>query len=456
MASNPVTTQPALQDLAERALAAIKRRNLAGEVHVTGVSGLSAEYAAGKLRNCSSGGRLHLSLRVVKNGRVGFCTTTDVSDPAAAVERSILAASVGEEAALAFSGQSPEGAGAPATLQLYDPAVAALTPSQLAAQAGDLYKSVGAVTPGAEVRTTADRDIEQTLLLNTSGAAISRVGTRCSTGALVTRCAADDVLMIWEDRGSARIDDLVFAELAPRLGELYSAASTRATLPAGKPRVVLSPEAGHTLLMPLMYGVDGMNANRGISPLVGRVGQGVLAKSFTLVDDPWVDWSPLSARHDDEGVPATRKEIFSRGVFGGFLHDLRSAALGGRESTGNGRRDRGQAPRIAPHNLSVQPGTLELGQLLAEAEGGLYVVSVIGGGPGALAGAFSHPVGVGYLIRDGKLAGRVKDVAISGNCYEVLGNGLVGLENRKYSRVAYGAALHLPHMLLEGVSVSGK
>ncbi len=176
------------------------------------------------------------------------------------------------------------------------------------------------------------------MLLNTSGAAQRRLGSRFSLGAQVARCSAEDVLVFWGGRGSVRLADPVFDELAPRFGELYQGAGERVSSPPGKPRVVLAPEVAYVPLVPLLYGIDGMNANRGVSPLLGKVGSRVLAESLTLVDDPWLDWSPAATRYDGEGTPAMRKHIFNRGVFGGFMHDLRSAALGGGNSTGNGVR----------------------------------------------------------------------------------------------------------------------
>lgn len=454
------------QGLVEQAVASLRRRGLVGEVHVTVVDGLDAEFAVGKLRNCGSGGRLHLSLRLVKDGRIGFYTTTDPSELELAVDRAVALANLGEELELELPGPLPASSDAPADLQIHDPDAVALEPAGLVARVGALYERVTAVTPGAEIRITGSREIEETWLANTAGAAVRRLATRMSLMLFLQRCAAEDVLMLWDGRDSARLDDAVFEELGARVQQLYAAAATRAELPplegpaagqGGRRPVVLAPEASHVPLIPLMQGLDGMNANRGISPLLGKVGQKLLANDFTLTDDPWLTGDAGATLYDDEGTPTARRDLVAGGVVGGFLHDLRSATLGGVVSTGNGRRGRGQAPRMGPHSLCVAPGKMSLTEMLKAAEGGLYVVSVIGGGPGALAGAFSHPVGVGYLIQDGRLAGRVKDVAIAGNVYEVLRDGLAGLEDRTYKVGGgwMGLAMRAPHMLLDGVGVSG-
>jgi PmbA protein len=453
-------------ELAERTLAELRRAGADGEVHVTSVAGLRAEFASGKLRNCAAAGRLHLSVRVVRGGRVGFYATTDASDPALAVRRALAVADVGEELELAFPGRSDAaGAGAAAELAVFDQRVADLGAGGLVALAKDILGEVAAVTPGAEVQGGAERDVVETALANTAGATVRRRATRVGFGAEVARCRDEDVLAMWQSVESARLDDPELNGLAARLGQLYSGAARNVKLPgggggggaAGKPRVVLAPEAAAVLIDPLLHGVDGMNANRGVTPLLGKQGQQILDAGFTLIDDPWLAWAPESALWDDEGTPTVRKALFEAGVFGTFLHDLRSAAQGGEggRSTGNGRRGRGQPPRIGLFTLTLAPGKLPLPQLLAAAEGGLYVASVIGGAPGALAGAFSHPVGVAYLVKDGQLAGRVKDVAIAGNSYDVAKHGLVALEDRAHASGGMGGDMRMPHMLLEGVTIAG-
>jgi len=451
--------QLAPRGVAEQVLAGMQRRGVTGDVHVTGVRELQAEFAVGKLRNCSSGGRLHIAVRVLRQGRVGFYTTTDPSDPDGAVERAMMAAEAGEEIALELPARLPAAADAPSpeSVALFDRAVAELEPAELVRRTQAAYEAIAAVAGGAEVRANGEGEVEETLLLNTSGAEVLRQGTRMSLWVQLARCADDDVLVLWDGRTSSQLDDPALGDLASRIGELYAAAGSQATLPAGETRVVLAPEAAYVPLVPLFEGVDGMNANRGISPLVGKLGEQVLDQRLTLTDDPWLKRSAAAAYWDDEGTPTARKDLFAAGVFTTFLHDLRSAALGGGASTGNGRRGRGQMPRLSPYSVTLQPGATALADLLAEAEDGLYVVSVIGGGPGALAGAFSHPVGVGYLIKEGRLAGRVKDVAISGNSYELLRHGLGGLEDRAHRAGGMmGASLECPHILLDGVAVSGR
>lgn len=441
--------------VAERAVAELTRQGASGDVHVTGVAGLTAEFTAGKLRNCSADGRMHLAVRASRSGRIGFYSTTDASVPGDAVARALEIAGCGEELEVVFPAATAPGRNpAPA---VYDPELDAVTPAALVSRISALAEQVQAVTPGAQVRIIGRRETEDSVLLNTAGAVVCSRQTALVLFFELARFSADDVLLLWQEIAATRLEEPAVEGFAARLGELYAAATTPASLAPGKRRVVFAPEAAHTLLGPIYHGINGLNAVQGTSPLSGKADTQVMDCGFTLTDEPWLDWAPGSALWDDEGTPTEPRHVFEAGVFRGFLHDLRSAAMGETRSTGNGRRARGQAPRIAPYTLAIEPGNLPFGELLAEAGEGLYVASVIGGGPGALAGAFSHPVGVGYLIREGRLAGRVKDIAIAGNVYELGRHGLVGLEDRAHTVGAGGGGvLRVPHILLDGVNVSGK
>jgi PmbA protein len=457
-----------IEAVAEQALEGLRRRGARGDVHATRVSGLTAEVVKGKLRNCRADGRLHLSVRAVRNGRIGFHSSTDLTAPDEAAARAVEVAAAGEELEIEFptAPVSPQGllpgvqasgpsGRAPLT---FDPCAASLDAAGLARLVQDLAARAAEATPGAQIEASGVREVQQSLLVNSSGGRFQRESTHLQAVLQLSRFSATDVLLMYQGHASAQLLDPGFADLPERLRGLYAAAGEPAHLAPGKRRVVFAPEAGGVLLGPMFAGLNGVNVNLGTSPLAGRLGEQALAAGFTLTDQPWLDWSPTSALWDDEGVPASPKRLFDGGVLKSYLHDLRSAARGRTASTGNGRRRRGEPPHIAPFNVVIGTGKLALAQLLREAEDGLYVLSVIGGVAGIMAGAFSHPVGVAYLVKDGRLAGRVKDVAISGNVYELCRGGLVGIEDRTYPAgpTGDGGMVLAPHILLDGVDVSGR
>jgi hypothetical protein len=80
---------------------------------------------------------------------------------------------------------------------------------------------------------------------------------------------------------------------------------------------------------------------------------------------------------------------------------------------------------------------------------GLLVDHVRGGGMGnTLAGEFSVNLELGFLIEDGRLAGRVKNCMLFGNMYELLKDGVEAIGDTAEMR----DSLSLPHFWFKGIS----
>ena len=99
-------------------------------------------------------------------------------------------------------------------------------------------------------------------------------------------------------------------------------------------------------------------------------------------------------------------------------------------------------------------GPRPLSELLAAAEGGVLVDSLLGMHGSNLAnGDFSANVGLGFAIGPGgEIQYRVKDAAIAGNFYELLGDRLVDLSADR--RRGYSGSELLPWALCADVPVT--
>jgi len=122
----------------------------------------------------------------------------------------------------------------------------------------------------------------------------------------------------------------------------------------------------------------------------------------------------------------------------------------GAESTGNGMRSLYSLPAPAATNVVLEPGETPITSLIASIPHGLLVDGVLGLGQGnPMSGAFSNPVALAYAIEQGEIAGRVKDVTLAGNVYELLTN-IAGLSQER--QWVWGRYL-LPYVLLPEVNV---
>jgi PmbA protein len=168
--------------------------------------------------------------------------------------------------------------------------------------------------------------------------------------------------------------------------------------------------------------LTGEEAQKGRSIFAGRIGQKVASELVTIIDDPLRADGPGASPFDAEGVPRSTFPIIENGVLRGFLYDTYSGAKAGVASTGNARRSYRTPPSAAPSNLYMKPGDFAREQIVGSTKNGFLVVEVKGltvGGFNVVSGDLS--VGAsGIWIKDGRIAGPVREVTIAGNLKTML------------------------------------
>ena len=433
-------------------LAAVRRRAQAGDALWRREERTTLAFEAGRFKSAGTTEETGINLRVVKDGQVGVAGTTATdAAPDDLLARALASAALGESLDLTVPPASPlphvptyfEGA-ANASLN----ALIEVGQSLVARLSRD----------GCQVNVAIEREVSETEIANTAGAAGKYRATGVAVGVDVTRIAGDDVLMVYDQYvgadlpGAAELDALVDS-VTTRL----DLALTVALPPEGALPVIFTPVGLSAILLPLEQGLSGKAVLQGVSPLGEKLGTRVFDERFALTDDPLAAGRIGSRPCDDEGVPSRRLPLVEHGVVRGFVYDLETAARAKTTSTGHGRRGIFGKPRIAYSNLVVgadrKPSTetrVPGGGLAAELQNGLIVEDLIGVGQGnVMAGGFSHPVALAYRVERGEITGRVKDAAVAGNVYELLKKiGGFGSDGR------WLGTRFAPSLLLEGVSVA--
>jgi PmbA protein len=196
-----------------------------------------------------------------------------------------------------------------------------------------------------------------------------------------------------------------------------------ADVKTGEMDVIFTPEVMPTLIQAFTLGANGKTVQKGNSPLGGRIGEKILDERISILDDATIPAGVNTQPIDDEGIPVRKKHIFSKGVLENYLLDLEHAQLLGMESTGNGMRGYSSCPSPGATNIYIQPGDKSLEQMIKEVKEGLIVYGMIGGGQSnILAGDFSVNLSPGFYIKNGEIQGRVKDVMLAGNVYNIMKN----------------------------------
>lgn len=192
--------------------------------------------------------------------------------------------------------------------------------------------------------------------------------------------------------------------------------------PAGRMPVVLSSEAGGTMIHEAIgHGLEADLAQSGLSVYSNRIGQQIASPLITVLDDATIPGKRGSFRFDDEGIDAGRTVLVDKGVLKTFMYDRLSALKDGVRSTGNGRRESYKhrpIPRMT--NTMIAPGASDPAGILWDTPHGLFVKKMGGGQVNTVNGDFVFEVSEGYLIENGSIGEPVRGATLTGNGPQVL------------------------------------
>jgi PmbA protein len=388
-----------------------------------------------------------VALRVVADGRLGFAASSDLKTEDRLIANALESARYGDALPLRFPGPQPG-----AAVTIFDERVTALSIERLVEIGQEMVDLVRRVEPDAHVNVNLERGVRRTEVRNSPGAQAAVIQSPLEIILSVERVRGDDVLIVY-DFFSTTIWDDEYLHIARKIARKLELARELTTIHSGTMPVLFSPTGATVLGLPLMLGLDGKNVYRRVSPMAGKVGGKLFDSKLTVVDDPTLDGRPGSAPYDDEGVPRRRSVLIEEGVVRSFLYDLKTATQAGVESTGSGSRGLFGPPGPSPSNLILASGEVSFADILADVQEGLLVDTPLGLGQGnAISGAFANTLGLAYKIERGKIVGRVKDVSIAGNVYDVLGDiAAISRENEW----VYGG-LKLPYVFQPALNVVSK
>jgi len=396
------------------------------------------------------------ALRVIHEGRLGYSTSTDLAHPEAIVESAVATAAYGDPTDLAFPGQAIE-----SVVGIHDPETGALSAERLVELGGAIRERTLAEADDIEVEVSVQTTVDHVRVVNTNGLDAEETRSSIDVSIEATRAKSGDIFSVWDSREARSINDFCVDDLTKRVRRLLTLGREVVASPSGSLPVVFTPSGSIALLLPLIMGLSGKSVFLGLSPLGGKLGEAMFDSRFGLVDDSRVITGAAASSFDDEGVAAQRTMLIESGQLRSFYYDLRTAKQADVESTGNGYKcgmiggsNFRMAPSASLSNLMVSTGDASEEELIRGIKSGLLVDGVLGLGQGNLnAGDFSNNVGAAFLIEDGKIAGRVKNVMLAGNSYELLRDHLIGIGNT--AEWVFGK-LSCPAIAVNHVNVAAK
>jgi len=163
-----------------------------------------------------------------------------------------------------------------------------------------------------------------------------------------------------------------------------------------------------------------------MSIFVNKLGHRVAPENITLKDNP-APYSLSNRVFDDEGVPTKENAFIDHGILKTYLHNTSTAKMFKTETTGN-------AGLVAPSawNIEMDAGDMSKEELFQETKKGLYLTNTwYTRFQNWAKGDFSTIPRDGiFLIEKGEIKQSLKDLRISDNALNMLGN-IVGISKER-------------------------
>ena len=403
-------------------------------------------FEANRLKSLQTKVSQGVSLRIIKDGRIGFSSTNRMDDPEGLVRRALEVVPFGAEARFDL----PSAYGYP-DVPIYDSAVEETSVEPMMELGYCLVDAVRSHSPEVLCDAGVSQTVMSIRILNSKGMDITYKKSVFSLGVGGTLVRGTDMLFVGDGDSSCR-PLFNWKEISDRVNLQLDLARETVEAPTGKLPVVFTPDGvAGVLLHPLLVAFNGRNVVQGSSPLVGRLGQRICDERFSMYDDGTADYRPGSRPWDDEGIATSRIPLIERGIATSFLYDLKTAAQAGAQTTGSASRAGGSLPTPSSSVLFIEEGETSYEDMIADIKLGLVVEMLLGAGQtNVLGGDFGGNVLLGYKIENGKIAGRVKNSMIAGNVYDGLSN-LAAIGKEAQWR---GGSLRTPALYLREVSVA--
>jgi PmbA protein len=409
---------------------------------------IPVRFEANKLKSIQSKQASSVSLRIIKNGKLGYAAASGEIAPQKLVDIAVETAQFGMPAKFEFPSNRkfPE-------VKILDSEVDAVSLSQMVELGRQMIEPVLKNTPGITCEAVVAKDLQSMRVINSRGGQAEYTKSTFGLGVSGTLVRETDMLFVGEGQDSCRPLRDVKPIVSVVLHQL-ELAKNHASVRNGQMPVIFTPDGVVSAFLPaLMSAFNGKTVLEGASPLGKRLGDQIFDKRLSLYDDPTIDYAPHSRPCDDEGVPSRRVPLIEDGVVRNFLYDLQTAGQSNVASTGSGGRGRGGLMSPSISALVFSKGETLFEEMLLGIKEGLLVEQLMGAEQGnVLGGDFSGNVLLGYKIENGKIVGRVKNTMVSGNVYQILKDAsTLGKEAKWVSGVVLA-----PHIYCSNLSVASK
>lgn len=385
------------------------------------------KVADGQINTLTQAVSKGMGLRVFVGQHLGFCTTSDFTKEslAHAAQRAVeMAKESAEDPHNGLPEIDPGRLDVPSELDLYDPAIVALSPEEKIRWAHALEESARATDPRVtKFRDSGVNNGESYTVLATSEGAVrtgrfTGISLWCNP---IAEANGELQTEVWYD-SRTHLEDLESVDSIGRTAATRAARMLGAKpVPTTRAPVIFEPNMAVGFLGGVLSGIDGDSVHKKSSFLAEKLGKQIAVSGITLIDDPLFPRATGSSSFDSEGLKTYKKKLVDRGVLKMFLYDSYTARKVGTKPTASGRRGYASPPAAGTFNFYAEAGVQDPKEIWSGVERGLVITRGLGRGLNAVSGEYSRGAN-GLWIEKGEVVHPVQEITIAGDYLEMLSN----------------------------------
>lgn len=414
------------------------------EVYSVASQADSVSFENAHLKDIESSMQSGLSLRIIKDNKLGFAYTKNIIDREELIQNAFNSLKGGVDGLFKFpiTGDLPP-------LDTYDPSIENISNSTLVEECVRVCELLSRKT-GGQLNVSAYRSSGSMRLLNSSGTDLSMKYSAYSLNTQILYPYSYASLyrtIVSKTFGKASGTYLDY------LIDNYNRSVKQVTPDGSKMKVLFLPETVHVLMWRLQSAASGVSIYQNVSPLREKIGKKIFDEKISVYNDPLNDSLPGARAFDDEGTPCNHFPVIEKGVLKNFYNDLYFAQKLKAAPTGHGFKGSvSSKPVPSLSHLSMSPGMLSFSNLIESIDHGIIIAGALGAHSGNIPnGDFSIGLSPGLYVEKGEIVGHIKDAMVAGNIYETLRN-IVAIEDTLY-RVSGG---NFPSLLFDNINVTIK
>lgn len=286
-------------------------------------------------------------------------------------------------------------------------------------------------------------------IVNSNGVAISDKETDFSAGVSVNAGETDNLSTAY-DSISSRKFDLDGEKLAEEVCNLALNSLNGSNIETNDYNVILDYHAAIGLLSTFTQAFSSENVQRQRSILKDKIGKEIVSSNLSIINDSTLEGGLGSQKCDDEGVISKKTTLVEKGVLKSFLYDIYTANKADTQSTSNGYRSSySNTPKVSPSNLIYN---FNEETKIDEINNGILVSSVLGAHTAnPISGDFSVEANNAFKIENGEIKTPIKKAMASGNIFELLKS----VEKVESPTKQYGPYI-IPKLLVHNLRIIGQ